>query len=283
MTTIFHKATILIPLLFAFLPPLPATAWGPVGHETIAYIAQDNLTDAARGAISGILRPDENLASISNWADDIQVVRKDTASWHFIELPDRKKISESQESRYCKNENCIVDQILDDEEALKDSSRVIGERNEALKFLVNLIGDVHQPLHCINDDDHNGNDKKVRYITPNKKGGGARIRLHTLWDELIETKAVEDPRELAFKLGKEITSKKKKEWEHGDPADWAWESYLIAKKEIYPDFPGGAADLTKQPLLDNYYGDMRPIVDEQLEKAGIRLAHILNKIFSTAR
>src|ERR1035438_4850542 len=91
-------------LLFALLFPVPALAWGPVGHETIAYIASDNLTPAAKEKLNTLF-PDYStdfLANVSNWADDIRENgRPETAPWHYIDLPIRKDITVKDEEDYC--------------------------------------------------------------------------------------------------------------------------------------------------------------------------------------
>ena len=131
---ITHRSGILLPLLFAFLPAQPAAAWGPVGHETVAYIAQDNLTPAAKEKIAAILdqgadsstesaqatpvfrlgaslQPDD-LASISNWADKVRMFgRPETAPWHFIDLPIRKALTLKDEQDYCPNNDCVLNQL----------------------------------------------------------------------------------------------------------------------------------------------------------------------------
>jgi len=237
----------------------------------------DNLTETAREKVDALLGRDQTLATICDWGNDIQFVRKETVAWHYINLPVRKKVYESQLGSYCKKGNCIVDQILNELEGLKDPQRVIGERNEDLKFLAHLMGDLHQPLYCSDDGDHHGRDKKIRYIAPKQETAGTCTRLLTLWDELIEVKASENPRELATKLEKTITEKERQNWVKGSPTDWAYESYLTAKKNIYIDFPAGPVDYTNRPLLDTYYTDLRPVAEEQLKKAGIRLAYLLNR------
>ncbi len=286
----------LIPLFFLLLATR-AAAWGPVGHETVAYIAEDNLTPAAKQKIDAILDQGDDLASISNWADEIRESHKWTAQWHFIDLPIRKDITVKDEEDYCPSSNCVVDQLQIFEGTLGDESKPKSKRLEALKFVVHFMGDLHQPLHCADDNDRGGNEKLVRFKMPGRRGHGAKIKLHALWDHLIETRTEEDPRELATELEKGITDEEKEEWtksadspsESAQPnhparlgasqeADWAFESYTIAKTQIYPGFEPGPQDYTDNPLPSDYYSKMRPIVDRQLEKAGIRLAYVLNEI-----
>jgi hypothetical protein len=205
----------------------PVAAWGPVGHETVAFIAQDNLTPAAKTKINALLNGDpadsslesaqpksvaqpvlspQALANISNWADDIREHgRPETAPWHFIDLPIRKDLTLKDEQEYCPNNDCVLNQLQIFEGILGDSSKPKSKRLEALKFIVHFMGDLHQPLHCADDGDRGGNEKMVRFKAPGHRGHGAKIKLHALWDHLIESKTLEDPRELATTLGKAIT------------------------------------------------------------------------------
>ena len=269
----------LISLLFAFLASTPAAAWGPVGHETVAYIAQDNLSPAAKAKITALLDQGEDLASISNWADQIrQFGRPETAPWHFIDLPIRKDLNLKDEQDYCQDNNCVLNALQIYEGILGDESKPKGKRLEALKFVVHFMGDLHQPLHCADDGDRGGNEKVVRFKAPGHRGHGAKIKLHALWDHLIEPKTLEDPRKLATELEKGITKEDLASWTKGDEGDWALESYQIAKTKIYAGMDSGPQDYTNSPLPSGYYDLMRPILDQQLEKAGIRLAYVLNEI-----
>jgi hypothetical protein len=272
---------ILIPLFFLIITTR-AAAWGPVGHETIAYIAQDTLTPAAKAKIKSLLAQGDDLASISNWADKVRMFgRPDTAPWHFIDLPIRKDLKLKDEQDYCPNSDCVLNQLQIFQGILGDVSKPKSKRLEALKFIVHFMGDLHQPLHCADDNDRGGNEKLVRFKDPGKPGHGAKIKLHALWDHLIESKTGEDPRELATALEKGITPGERAAWTKGSEKNWAFESYLIAKTKIYPGMDPGTQDYTDKPLPTNYFDKMRPIVDHQLEKAGIRLAFILNQIFKT--
>ena len=257
-------------------------AWGPVGHDVVAYIAEDNLSPSAKFKIQQILGPNTSLADISNWADDIRRSHSNTAPWHFIDIPVRQKVSESDESKFCPDGDCVVAQINLEIALLKNPSQSSLKKLEALKFLVHFMGDLHEPLHCADDGDRGGNEKEVRYRSPGVRSrSGRKIKLHALWDHLIEVKTQEEPRELATKLDGQFTGPEKSKWRTGKPEDWAWESYLIAKKDIYSEFsPGPTSDPKGIPLPEDYSdGKMRGIVETQLEKAGVRLAMVLEECF----
>jgi hypothetical protein len=130
------------------------------------------------------------------------------------------------------------------------------------------------PLHVGDDNDKGGNEKKVRYFAPTSHSNKGHVtNLHSLWDNLVEIKAAEDPATLGDELNRMISSTEKQKWSSGTIEDWAIESYSVAKNEIYSSLP---SDIS---LPKNYHSKMRPICDKQLEKAGVRLAKILEDIF----
>jgi hypothetical protein len=269
--------------ILAFMAFLPrwVWAWGPVGHETVAYIAQDHLTPQAAQAVADLLGPGQDMASVSNWADAIIWGRPNTADWHHIDLDVRQNLTLADVADYCPKGNCVVGQIEWDTAVLQNPRDSRKAKREALKFLIHFIGDVHQPLHCANDSDRGGNEKFLKL----KSFGYHRahwIKLHSYWDHLLEEKTTENPRELATILESQINPEDQADWEKGEAVDWAFESYLIAKNDIYSELPPGPLrqgwDVPYLP--DDYVsGKMRAIVDQQLEKAGIRLAFVLNQIF----
>jgi hypothetical protein len=267
------------------LDPRLALAWGHVGHQTVAYIAQDRLTPQARSAVQEILGPDQDMASVSTWADSIIQERPETAPWHFFNLDVRQPQGQYDIADVCHNHDCVVDQIEKDCGILREPFASKKEKREALEFLIHFLGDVHQPLHCADDHDRGGNQKWFRYYgSTGQSKHYTWIELHGLWDNLIEPKAKENPRRLASQLGGEISVEDEKEWSKGKPADWAYESFLIAQNDIYEELPEGPL-LEKnhwgKDLPEDYYSPkMRAIVDRQLERAGVRLAYLLNGIFT---
>lgn len=270
--------------LLLFIPNL-VFAWGAVGHKTIAYIAQDRLTPEAKKAVRRLLGPGQNLVSVCTWADTVaHVNRPETAPWHYIQVNVRQEQNVYDLEDVCRDHQCVVDQIEQDEAVLRDKWSSFGAKKEALKFLVHFVGDVHQPLHCAEDNDRGGNDKWFRYH--GSQGNSTHytwVNLHSFWDNLLEVKAKENPRKLATRLEQNFTTDDAASWQNDDPKAWAYESFRVARDHIYSELPSGPL-LEKnrwgRDLPEDYYTDsMRQIVDERLEKAGVRLAYVLNQIF----
>jgi hypothetical protein len=151
---------------------------------------------------------------------------------------------------------------------LRDRSAPPRERLEAPKFVVHFVADEHQPLHCADNGDllhcadngdRGGNDIHVTFR-------GRRTNLHAVWDTGILAPAVAgDERADALRLAKAITPAELAQWRAGTPVDWANESYGIARRLIYGEWPHEPG-----PLPASYETAALPVVNEQLEKAGLR-------------
>lgn len=276
------RDTFFLVLLIFFFLSTNAFPWGSVGHETVAYIAEQNISPATLEKLKPLLAG-ETLEEISTWADQYKQNHHATSGWHYIDLPIRESITVKDLPRFYSvkghEDNNVISQIEKEINELKDSQTSFKDKQQDLKFLVHFIGDLHMPLHCSNDNDKGGNDKQVMFFSPDsKEARGHRTNLHSLWDNLIEIKAKEDPVQLGNQLDKAIRSTDKQKWDSGTIEDWAFETYLVTKKVIYPGFSPGPSTVVIA-LSKDYYSRRRPYVDEQLEKAGIRLAYILQDIF----
>jgi hypothetical protein len=144
----------------------------------------------------------------------------------------------------------------------------------ALKFLGHWVGDVHQPLHVSFEDDRGGNGVLVT-------GECGTSNLHSAWDSCLVTKAVgAGVGEAATDLSKSITPAKVESWTRSKPMEWANESFAIAEeaRTKYCTRQGASCDKPagKVTIDSAYVTANAPIVKEQLQKAGARLAHMLD-------
>lgn len=85
----------------------------------------------------------------------------------------------------------------------------------------------------------------------------------------------------ATDLMKSITPAKIEQWTHSDPVDWANESFAIAERPEtnYCVEQGASCELpalARVTIDAAYIQANAPIVREQLQKAGVRLAHMLD-------
>lgn len=274
----------------------PASCWWETGHQTVARIAAAHLTPAARTRVARILdvadTPEavaDGLAKASTWADETKNDTK-TGEWHYIDLTLQDQKSDIP--LRCKDDNCAPARIRLFAAQLSTRTPAAGSRwsdLEALRFLVHFVGDVHQPLHDISDADLGGN---CEHLDPPI---GKAKNLHALWDGEIVNALEMDDKTLAADLEKDIhlmADDQQRELAGGNPNDWVWESHELAEKDIYfklhipvepVEFPANCGDAPLaindfKPRIDMLYIDtMKPVVREQLTKAGLRLALLLNK------
>jgi hypothetical protein len=232
-----------------------------MGHRLIARIAEARLTPHAADAVRSILAG-QSLAAASTWADEIKGQRPQTGRLHYVNIP-LEATSYDPAASECGTGHCIIPEIDRDRQTLKDSGSSNIERAEALRFLIHLIGDLHQPLHVANHGDHGGNDRNVMLQDQ-------WLDLHKVWDgELIQTTGLSE--EAYFqRLQKEMDSLNLSAFEQGTVIDWAMEGHRIAKEHAY-HIPSGSH------LDDAYIQENLPLIDLALIKAGVRLAKVLNE------
>ena len=251
-----------------------AFAFGPTGHKAVVYIAEQNMSARTLEKVNKILYP-ETMEGCCMWADSQKARAPATAPWHYVALPLDSPVTDSTiEIFYPYKKTNIVRQIKNKIDVLETLKSTAKDRKDALKYLIHLMGDLHQPLHCISNGDDGGNKDRVIFFPPDIMGDRTRtMNLHALWDNLIEYKTMEFPEYLGGILNGRIRYDQKMQWQQGTVEMWAFESYRLAKDSIY------TVQQADDTLPMMYYTNMRPIVEECLQKAGIRLASILEDIF----
>ena len=240
----------------------PAFAWGPEGHEIVAAIAAANVTPVARAKVAALLGPPPMMILESDWADEIRADRPETSSWHYVNV--ELDSSGYDARRDCPAGACVVAQINKDAGMLSDPRTPRAARIEALRFLIHFIGDIHQPLHVADDHDKGGNS----HILYRRR---ARTNLHRIWDSDVVTALGPDPMQVAAGIAAGITPQQKAQMGAGTPADWANDSFAVAKK-IYAGLP------QTRDLPDDYVRRQGAVARAQLLKAGLRLASVLNRV-----
>jgi hypothetical protein len=257
----------LLTVLFAVTPLSEAASWGASGHSIIAEIAQRRLRPQAVRKIRELLGGDVSLASVASWADQLALLRPNTANWHFVNIPyDAVNYDPARDCKDTPRGDCVINAIARARALLADRTASRWQRAEALMFLVHLIGDVHQPLHAADRNDAGGSQVGVTFFD-------RPMSLHAVWDYGIIEKRTFDWGEYVRYLeqcwlrGKDINA-----LQRGRPVDWAVEAHRAAVDVAYvlPE------DLN---LSLAYYQNSLPIVDRQLALAGIRLARVLNEAF----
>jgi hypothetical protein len=241
----------------------------------VADIASDHLSPVARRAIIHLLG-DDDLAAVSTWADEIRNDRPETYGWHFVDIPWNAQGFDEQRDCYqpdkrsvatfADHHNCVVDRIGLFEVTLKDVRAPRNDRIEALKFLVHLVADIHQPLHAVAEA-RGGNDVHVVEFG-SAECGSRPCNLHAAWDVgLIQYLDVPEGAYVRH-LEESLPPEERAEMMNSTPAQWANESFHIAHDVWLRD--GYEID-------EAYYRRNIKIVDQQLTRAGLRLAALLNR------
>lgn len=233
--------------------------WGATGHRVTGMIASSYLNKKAQKKISALLGQ-ESLAMASTWMDDI---RSDStydyaSDFHWVTVETGHTYEQSK-----KNPNgdviMTIERLIVELKSGK-LDRITEIQN--LKFLVHLIGDIHQPLHVGCCDDQGGNKVEVKWF-------GGHSNLHRVWDSDIIDGTKLSYTELAQSLFRPDSATVKK-YQSGTVRDWANEA-MSHRKQVY--------DIGKGNLGYEYSYRNLPLVRERLLAAGIRLAGVLNDIY----
>ena len=273
------------------LAPARARAWGPEGHQVVAVIARSYLTDPVRAKVDAILAGDpdtltgRDMIARANWADAWRDAagHRETAPWHFVDIeldhpdlgaacfdyPNPPGPASAGPAR-----DCVVDKVDAFAAELGDPATAPEERLLALKYLLHFVGDMHQPLHASDNHDKGGN---CVHVTVN---GAPPINLHRYWDTDVVEEQDPDPLRLADRLRARIAPQDRRNWERGTPRDWAMEAFAVARQTAYTidSLPGCDASTSAPiPLSPAYDAAARGAAALQLQRAGIRLAFLLNR------
>lgn len=269
----------------------PCWSWGPQGHRTVGAIADRLLTPAARSAVLALLAEDldkfgrpsgrTSLEAVSVWPDEIRGTDAAHANWHYDDEP---VCASEPKARYCAEGQCNSEELKRLIVVLGDTRRDTRERNAALKWVVHLVGDLHQPLHAADNHDRGGNEVPVVLAGVRTRG---RENLHRVWDNELVTLALhtrnrQQPPPDIDALAAEARSLAA-DGGQGSPDSWASESNHLARNVAY-HFPGFVCDRVPQGIvvLDAaYQQDAEAIVRERVLLAGARLAGLLNQTLAS--
>jgi hypothetical protein len=199
---------------FLFIPS--AWPWGRIGHRVVAEMAEARLDPRALAAVHDLLGPGVSLVDVSAWADEHR--NPNSGAWHYVDIP----ITESRYApKFCPAKGCVVSKIEDFKRVLQNPKANKDEKQQALKYLIHFIADLHQPFHVADNDDRGGNNTQVRFFN---KG----TNLHRLWDsQLIEYESKNERNRLRD-INSLATAQNVSPWSKGTLEDWATESLQVA-------------------------------------------------------
>jgi len=260
----------------------PAQGWSALGHRLVGDLAERHLQPTTRRAVEDLLagEPQPSLAGIADWADALR--ERDpayfgrTARWHYVNLgPDCRY----DPPRDCPGGECVVAAIATQRALLADRRLDPARRRDALKFLVHLVADAHQPLHAGGRDDKGGNRFQVSLRTDLEPPTFARghdadgvigTNLHAIWDYYL----LATPRLSEAGYASRLSALP---WPPtasaaSEPAAWAVESCRAASA-AYP----------ARHAMDRAYLDaQRPRAEQRIRLAAFRLARLLDATLGSA-
>ncbi|MDE6831656.1 MAG: S1/P1 nuclease [Muribaculaceae bacterium] len=246
----------------AFAAAPSALAWGQKGHDVTAYIAEQHLTEATRAAVDSLLEG-KSMVYWANWLDNASHTRPFayTKTWHYKNIDAGERYEEAQANPAGDAVLAIKAQL----ETLQDPHKSFDDKQLAMKILVHVVGDIHQPMHMGHATDLGGNRVKVKFF-------GRDNNLHSVWDSNI----VESGHKWGFTewqmMIDRATPAQEAEIIGGSIDDWAKQSAAIAAT-IYEETPEGSN------LSYNEVARWTPVIEDQLLNGGLRLAHLLNTLF----
>lgn len=239
-----------------------AFGWGQKGHDVTAYIAEQHFTPATAAAVSEILEG-KSPVYWANWLDNASHTPEyaTTKTWHYKNVDKDVRYEETPANPAGDVTTAIKAQL----ETLSSPSSTPGQRNLAMKIIVHIVGDLHQPLHMGHATDLGGNRVRLKYF-------GRDTNLHSIWD----TNLVESAHKWGYTEWQQQLDRLSPEQQQaviaGTVDDWAKECVDIADS-VYTAMPEGTN------ISYNEVASWAPVIEQQLLRGGLRLAHLLNMVY----
>jgi len=280
---IFRFFAILWP---AFGLAAPAQAYWEYGHQTVARIAEANITPRTRAAVRRLLAvtpqlgtptcPATTIEGASTWADCVKPLKGPDGKsrfgyaydWHFQDVDICQPFTLEAA---CKDGNCVSAQITRDVAILKDRRATPRDRAQALVFLIHFVGDLHQPLHAGEKHDKGGNDLAATYGVY----GPRRFNLHSIWDGTLAERAITSGPSLV----RRYPAAERRRIAAGTVEDWSRESWQVAHDVVYASALKGdpcAPSPARVTLDDATIERIVPVARLEVQRGGLRLARLLD-------
>ncbi|TLP74012.1 S1/P1 nuclease [Maribacter sp. ACAM166] len=255
------KSILILVVLVANFTFANDMVWSKTGHRVVGEVAEQYLSKKAKRAISNLL-DGKSLAAVANFGDEIKADRAYSkfSAWHYVNIPFDKTYADVEPNEY----GDLVQGINSCIDIIKDETSSREDKVFYLKFLVHLIGDLHQPMHVGREEDKGGNDIQLQWF-------GKGTNLHRVWDSNMITDNGMSFTELAFEYP-EMSKQQVRYLQDGTLLDWVEESHQLAES-VYESVATG------EKLGYRYSYDWWDTVADQLQKGGIRLASVLNDVF----
>lgn len=308
-------------LFVLLISPLRAWPWGCDGHQAVAMIAEKHMNAHALTMANKLLQSEpidpalsrycsnqglDLMADSSTWADDLRGSRPEASPWHYIDIP--RDAPYSGIAEFCPaSTGCVTSAIEHQIELLRNHGTDARARADALRFIIHFVGDLHQPLHCVSNNDLGGNCVPVDFfgdvpVEKNPQYESYAPNLHGIWDAAIiqRIRGTKATAQWAAALDQQFRLRESR-WERQgiNVENWAWESHELADSVVYAKLPvaipvekpltvKGCSDddhvstrmlKLHEQVSQQYVDAVAPAINQQIAKAGVRLAMVLNQIW----
>ena len=264
----------LVPGLLVVSAP-PVRAWGAVGHHIVARLAWALMSQTAQIRASALVNGGQDaFIAASTWADEVRPDRPETYNWHFVNIPvGESRYDATRDCPPTDRGDCVIAAIARLRLEVSDEQLSRDRRGEALKFIIHFVGDLHQPLHSIGNNDRGGNDVRVNAL---RGEDGRATNLHAVWDTGLINLSSETEAARADRLLAEL--KKQPLKVEVDVVRWVEESQEVARRVAYnyPSFAAGGPGADPITLDDAYRTAALATIDQRLTLGGARLAALMN-------
>lgn len=232
--------------------------WGKTGHRVIGKIANENLTPEAIEKITQLFGHSD-LARIGNWADEIKSDPQwdHSHDWHYC------TIIEGQEYEGPESGGRAVQKVTEFSNLLRKGTLGEKDQKDVLRFIVHIVGDLHQPMHVGNGTDRGGNDIKVTWFRE-------ETNLHRVWDSQMIDHMQYSYTEFAQQIQLGMSDEDKIAL-----LDPTLLSFVYASRATHPQ----VYDIGDGNLSWSYIYKNRELLEDRLLKGGFHLAAILNDIY----
>lgn len=240
-------------------------SWGQKGHDTVCFIAENHLTPVAKATAEKLLGG-KSIVYYANWLDNASHTPEYSYSktWHYKNID----ANETFENAQMHESGDVVRAIREQAYILNNPDSSDEQKSLALKMLVHLVGDIHQPMHMGHRSDLGGNRWMVKYFNSPKN-------LHSIWDSSLP----ESAHKWSYTEWQNQIDRAPETVEaeiiSGTIDDWAKQTIEICD-DVYKAFPVGSK------ISYNEVAEWTPVVENQFLNGGLRLAHVLNLIFDPA-
>ncbi len=253
------KVKVLLICLMLFKLVSNSFGWGAVGHNIVVEIAKKYCPSKIQDSVDKYLG-NMSWENASTWMDEMRSNPEYNylKNWHYINLEKGMAYDTSN----AQGINVVHQLELAIEHLKNKSSLSVEQISFNLRILFHLIGDLHQPLHVGYGVDKGGNDVKLMF-------DGKKESLHHIWDtDIIKFKKLTLNDILEHFSGASKSDLKK--IQTGNVVKWFNDTraYLV---KVYT---------YQTEVTEDYINQGYTIIEEQLFDAGVRLAGILNSVFT---